>query len=135
HVAYWNLGRLAAALAPLFEDHGALQDGLDAYVACWERVERDNVAAKLGLAECREGDLALMQSLQVLLRDAEADMTLFFRLLGESLVGEGGFTAPRLAPLSDAFYAPETLEAMSPRFRDWLERYARRLEDDPLDEE
>jgi uncharacterized protein YdiU (UPF0061 family) len=130
HVAYWNLGRFAGALAPLFDAPDPLQDGLNAYVETWNRCERDNVAAKLGLAECRDEDLALMQSLHILMRDAEADMTLFFRLLGEA-----ESAAPKLAPLSDAFYAPETLEEMSPQFRDWLDRYAARLAQDPLDEE
>ena len=128
HVAYWNLGRFAAALAPLFDDLAPLEEGLRAYVATWEQCERDNATAKLGLGTFREGDLELMQSLQALMQEAEADMTLFFRLLCDA-----DFNAPKLAPLSDAFYSPEGLDGMAERFRDWLERWSARLGEDPMD--
>lgn len=129
-IAYWNLGRLAAALAPLFPSTEPLAEGLKVYVDTYAACDRDNIAAKLGFAECRDEDVALMRTLHGLMQDAEADMTLFFRLLCDA-----DFSAPKLAPLSDAFYAPETLEAMSYDFRDWLDRYGARLATDPLDPE
>jgi serine/tyrosine/threonine adenylyltransferase len=127
NVAGWNLGRLAQALSPLFGDVAPLQAGLDRYVAVYTAEDRAAVAAKLGLAECREGDLDLMQSLHSLLRDAEVDMTLFFRALVDV-----DFRAPALAPLHEAFYDEAKRDAAAPAFLDWLARYAARVADDPL---
>ncbi len=97
-VAYWNLGRLAQALAPLFEDVSALQDGLDRYVQHYRHRERAHIAAKLGLAECRDADVQLMEDLRSLMHQAEIDMTLWFRGLLDI-----DAEAPVLLPLLAAF--------------------------------
>src|SRR5690606_15128149 len=142
-VAYWNLGRLAGALSPLFDGVEPLQAGLQQFVDTYAAADRDNTARKLGLAECRDDDLALMQDLQDLLREAEVDMTLFFR----SLVDFGPTTGPEseagpssesgpiprgLVMFADAFYDDAKRDAATPAFNDWLDRYAARLRDDPL---
>ena len=129
-VAYWNLGRLAAALSPLFDGVAPLQAGLQRYVDRYEAADRENTARKLGLAECRDDDLALMQALQDLMRDAEVDMTLFFRELVDV-----DPAAPAFEPFAHAFYDDARREAATPSFNDWLSRYAARLRDDPLDRE
>ncbi|EIL98122.1 YdiU family protein [Rhodanobacter sp. 115] len=127
-VAWWNLSRLAGALAPLFGDIAPLQAGLDRYAAVYAEADRANMADKLGLAECREDDVALMQSLHGLLRQAEVDMTLWFRALGDL-----DANAPMLtSALRDAFYDEAKLRANEAAFGDWLQRYAARLADDPL---
>jgi len=127
-VAWWNLSRLAGALAPLFGDVAPLQAGLDRYAAAYAAAGRANIAAKLGLAECRDDDVALMESLHALLHVAEVDMTLWFRALGDIDAG-----TPVLAPaLRDAFYDEVKLRANEAGFADWLRRYAARLVDDPL---
>src|SRR5690606_7706946 len=119
-VAYWNLGRLAGALSPLFDGVEALQAGLQAYVDTFNAADRDNIARKLGLAECRDDDVGLMQALQTLLRDAEVDMTLFFRALVEfeSAGLESGVSAPGL--FADAFYDEANRVATAPAFDDWF---------------
>ena len=61
-IAYWNLGRLANALAPAFASTDPLHAGLQRYVDVFTAIERANVAAKLGLAECTDDDVALMQA-------------------------------------------------------------------------
>jgi len=126
-VAWWNLGRLAAALSPLFGDAAPLQAGLDEYVATWVAADRANVAAKLGLAECRDDDLALMQDLHGLMQQGAVDMTLWFRGLIDF-----DPQAPTLEGFGDVFHDEAKRLSVEPALRDWLNRYAARLAEDPL---
>jgi len=124
-IAYWNLSRLASALSPAFASIEPLQAGLERYTDIYVATERSNIAAKLGLGECLDEDLDLMQALYALLQDAEVDMTLFFRALSEVDLG-----APTLAPLTHAFYDEAKLRRAGPAFNDWLARYAARVRRD-----
>jgi len=127
NVAWWNLSRLAAALAPLFDGTEALQAGLDRYAAIYAAEDRATIAAKLGLAECRDEDVALMQSLHELLSEAEVDMTLWFRGLCE--IDRAGFS---LHDLDEAFYDEAKRSTSAPAFDGWLTRYRVRLTTDAL---
>lgn len=127
-VAYWNLTRLAQALSPLFEDVAPLHEGLARFQAVHARCERDDIAAKLGLAECQDADLALMADWLTLLHDGEMDMTLAFRGLIDL-----DPQAPPLAVLEEAFYSDARREAVLPALQQWLHRYAARLQADALD--
>jgi uncharacterized protein YdiU (UPF0061 family) len=127
-IAHWNLLRLAQALAPLFADAAPLQAGLDRYAEAYTAADRDNIARKLGLADCRDDDVELMRDLHALLQSAEADMTLFFRALAAVDV-----QAPALAPLADAFYDDGKRDAEEPAFAAWLSRYTARVRGDGLD--
>ena len=124
-IAHWNLGRLAAALAPVFRSTDPLYAGLDRYVHEYNRVSQAHLAAKLGLRECLDEDVALMEGLYALLRDADADMTLFFRHLSDVDVD-----TPSLQPLRASFYDPARLATVAPQFEDWLNRYAARVRQD-----
>jgi uncharacterized protein YdiU (UPF0061 family) len=121
-IAYWNLTRLANALAPLLESHDWLHAGLARYVQVHAEADRAHVAAKLGLRECSDADINLMQSLQTLLHSVEADMTLFFRALADV-----DPEAPSLVPLQNAFYDEAKLRQATPDFDAWLVRYAVRV--------
>jgi uncharacterized protein YdiU (UPF0061 family) len=126
-VAYWNLSQLAAALATVFPSTEPLHEGLERYVDTFTRADRDNVAAKLGLAECRDEDVELMQSLYGTLQAGEVDMTIFFRALSDI-----DPTAPTLAPLDEAFYDHERRLSIEPALEAWLQRYAARVRADTL---
>jgi uncharacterized protein YdiU (UPF0061 family) len=126
-VARWNLVRLAQAIAPLFADAGVLQAGIDAFGTAYDAADRDNIARKLGLAECRDDDAALIRDLHALMHAAEVDMTLWFRALMDF-----DPDAPTLALAGHAFYDMAKRDTHTPQFDDWLQRYAARLNDDPL---
>ncbi len=129
-VAYWNLTRLANALAPNFASTEPLQAGLQRYADTYAAAERHNIAVKLGLAECLDEDLGRMEQLQVLLASAEVDMALFFRELSDLRAAD--LDQPTLAPLACAFYDEAKLRQAEPAFIAWLSDYAARLRRDPL---
>jgi serine/tyrosine/threonine adenylyltransferase len=126
-IAYWNLGKLATALVPAFASTDPLQAGLQRYVDAYTAAERANVALKLGLAECADDDVELMEALYALLQEAEVDMTIFFRALSGV-----DADAPRLAVLDGAFYDDAKRRNAEPRFADWLTRYVARVRRDGL---
>ena len=129
-IAFWNLTRLANALAPAFASVEPLQAGLQRYAEAFAIADRETIARKLGFAECRDEDIALMQSLQGLLHAAEVDMTLFFRALADV-----DPDAPTLDPLREAFYDDGQMRLAEADFLDWLARYAARLRTDALSPE
>jgi uncharacterized protein YdiU (UPF0061 family) len=126
-VAYWNLGQLASALVPAFAGVDPLHAGLQRFIDVFTAADRGNVAAKLGLAECLDEDEELMQALHALLQEAEVDMTLFFRALGDV-----DPAAPDLAPIGAAFYDEAKRQRAGPAFQDWLRRYAARVRRDAM---
>lgn len=127
-VAYWNLGRLAGALSPLFDGVEALQAGLDRFIAAYSAADRGNTMAKLGLSEHLDGDAELMQSLLDLMQEGGMDMTLTFRALCDIEPGSAALPA-----FDHAFYEDGKRSALQPRLGDWLARYASRLEEDPVE--
>ena len=127
-IAYWNLMRLGQALSPLFEDVQLLNAGLQRYADVYTREDRNNIAGKLGLRECRDEDVERMQQLHKLLTDAEVDMTLFFRALADVNVN-----APSLEPLAHAFYDEDRRKATAPMFEAWLSAYGSRANEDAGD--
>ena len=129
-VAYWNLGQLAQALAPLFADPAPLQAGLQRFAGAFTAADRDTTARKLGLADCRDADVELIRDLHGLLHAHEVDMTLWFRALAEL-----DPAAPSLAVFEEAFYDAAKREAGEGAFNAWLQRYAARLADDALSAE
>jgi len=127
-IAYWNLTRLAGALSPLFGSAQPLQDGLQRYREAYAGADQDNIACKLGFAECRDQDIPLMEDLHSLLQAGEVDMTIFFRSLARVDADE-----PSLQAFAEAFYDEGKRVAVAPGLSAWLQRYRQRLQSDPLD--
>jgi uncharacterized protein YdiU (UPF0061 family) len=133
-IAYWNLARLAEALAPAFPSIDDLEAGLDRYAGTYEAATRAHVAAKLGLRECGDDDLDLMQSLYDWMHAAEVDMTIFFRRLA-ACEWTGGVTELTTAvdeQLREASYDPAKAQAHAGEWQAWLTRYQARLQRDNL---
>ena len=124
-IAHWNLSRLASALLPLFSSADPLHAGLDRYAAAFTEATRTSIAGKLGLRECTDDDVQLMEALHELLEQAEVDMTMFFRGLSDVPVD-----APTLEPLRQAFYDPVKMQRFEPDFHAWLTRYCARARAD-----
>lgn len=127
HVAYWNAGRLANALAPAFTSLEPLQEGMARFERAFIAADRGNAAAKLGLAEFADGDGQLLEDLHGLLAEGDVDMTLFFRALARL-----DLAVPTLAPFDDAFYDEAKRHETEARWNQWLQRYATRVKADCL---
>ena len=127
-VAYWNLTRLAQALAPLFGNVAPLEAGLERFRSAWDLAHCDLVARKLGLAHCEDEDLHLFADLQQLLHEGQVDMTLFFSALGGSDAED-----PELAAFAAAFYDMDARARIQAPLHDWLHRHRARQASDPLD--
>lgn len=88
-IAQWNLARLAECLLPLLaeDEEEALAQARAALGGFWPRFEAawlDGMRRKLGLAEAREEDVALVQDLLDRMTKNKVDFTLFFRALGDA---------------------------------------------------
>ncbi len=68
-----------------------------------------------------------MQALHALLQEAEVDMTLFFRALGDV-----DLDAPELSGFGHAFYDEVKQRRAEPAFNDWLLRYVPRVRRDGM---
>ncbi len=87
-VAHWNLACLGQALLPLLADDedaavAAAQESLNAFPALFEAAWLDGMRRKVGLAEARDGDAALVQDLLQRMANNNADFTLTFRRLSD----------------------------------------------------
>jgi uncharacterized protein YdiU (UPF0061 family) len=123
-IAYWNLARFAEALVPVFTSPDPLHAGLERFVASYESATREYVAAKLGLRECQDDDLDLMQSLLQWMQATEVDMTIFFRRLIDA---DGTTKEPGAAALfTDAFYNAPRAREHAGELDAWLTRYTSR---------
>lgn len=126
-VAFWNLTRLASALAPVFASADPLHAGLARYSKAYAAARENDIAAKLGLVECLDEDVERMEALYALMQAAEVDMTIFFRTLSGVDPDQ-----PSLAPLDCAFYDAGKRRQAEPGFISWLKDYGARVNRDGL---
>ncbi|MBM4777126.1 MAG: YdiU family protein [Archangiaceae bacterium] len=127
-VAQWNLMCLANALFPLVGEAKPLEDALEGYADIAAAEQLSMMRKKLGLAGDDVKDRELMRDLFRALMSTETDMTLFYRLLAR--VPAASVSAPDdalVAPLAEAFYAPEQVKGdVLEGFAEWLRRYLQR---------
>ncbi len=88
-IAQWNLARLAETLLPLLGDSEEAQlaeanAAIRAFPGHFEMAYSRGLNAKLGLAQMRDGDLALAHDLLDRMAHNRADHTLTFRLLADA---------------------------------------------------
>ena len=120
-IVQWNLARLAESVLPLLaaKQDAALEIANALLTGFAERFERRfhaGLAAKLGLAEPRAGDVELAMELLDHMTANEADMTLTFRRLGELSATD----ARADGPVRELFKRPEAFDAWVVKWRERL---------------
>jgi uncharacterized protein YdiU (UPF0061 family) len=80
-VAYWNLGRLANAIAPIIEEKEQLVTVIEAYEDIFWMKYSKMIGNKLGLDDIKPEDHNLLQELETMLVSIQPDMTIFYQLL------------------------------------------------------
>ncbi|MET4139991.1 protein adenylyltransferase SelO [Pedobacter sp. UYP1] len=80
-IGYWNLGCLASAIAPLFEETEQLSAALENYKTIYFSKYHAMMANKLGLDEFKAADQELIEMVEKTLNLLKADMTIFYQLL------------------------------------------------------
>jgi uncharacterized protein YdiU (UPF0061 family) len=117
-IAHWNLARLGETLLPLLDAEtdaavaaagGVLESFAARFHDCWSHGMR----AKLGVADGRPEDDALIDDLLALLQAQRVDFTSCFRALSSSARGDG-------RPARSLFEEPTAFDA-------WSERWQARL--------
>jgi uncharacterized protein YdiU (UPF0061 family) len=129
-IAQWNLLQLANAIYPLVDDAEALRNILNDYVEVYLSKWRTMRTDKLGLDTFLEEDESLHQDLSKLMQQLEVDMTIFYRRLSDvSVTSLKAENDALLAPIMDAFYAPDALTQQDKQaMADWMRLYLVRVE-------
>jgi uncharacterized protein YdiU (UPF0061 family) len=125
-IAHWNLVRLAQALLPLLgeDENRALASAraaIDAFPARFETELFAGLLRKIGIAEARDGDVALAGDLLERMAANKVDFTLLFRLL--CAAAEPGSDAD--GPVRALFEDPLA-------FDEWAVKWRERLAQTPL---
>ena len=142
-IALWNVMQLANALHVLVEDAAPLQEVLEHYQSQFEVQYHEIMGSKIGLTNVSRDDYEILTQLEELLQLTETDMTIFFRRLANIDVAklktdlaemDGSSTStPKpaddfLAPIMDAFYAPNELAGeVRVKWQAWFQQYVERL--------
>ncbi len=126
-VVFWNLTRLAQAVAPLFEDVQPLHDGLATFQVTLAACTRRDAAAKLGLAAADDAGMDLHQRWQQVMQEGGMDMTLAYRAL-MTLDPQ----VPDARVLDAVYYDAGRQAAVQGALAAWLADYAARLRADAL---
>jgi serine/tyrosine/threonine adenylyltransferase len=124
-IAHWNLVRLAQALLPLLgkDEEQALASAraaIDVFPARFEAALFSGLLRKIGVAEMKDGDIALAGDLLERMAANKVDFTLLFRLLCDA--AERGDEADK--PIRALFENPLA-------FDEWVANWRKRLTETP----
>lgn len=120
-MAYWNLGRLANALAFLVPETDKLVAVLQNYQDVYERKYYTMMAKKLGFDVLRPEDPALIDSFEEMLQVLKPDMTLFYQLL-IILPLEIGSSEDIEKHFYDSFYTPPDVVVLYAAIKNYSQR-------------
>ncbi len=130
-IALWNVAQLGQALLSLFPGPQVIEEGLNTFERYLNEYYRQMMADKLGLTTFRDDDRALVQELEDVLTVTPTDMTIFYRLLADLPVSEGGvYDEERFQLVRPAHYNPTLRTEHEQKIRTWLHRYAKRSRED-----
>ena len=129
-IGQWNLFQLANAIYPLIEEAEPLRKILNDYVELYDQKWQLMRAEKLGLSQSNPtADLDLNHELHKVLQLVETDMTIFYRKLADVDCENIKLSDNELlAPIMDAYYAPDALSFDDKtRTCNWLRQYQQRV--------
>jgi serine/tyrosine/threonine adenylyltransferase len=125
-IAYWNLGCLASAIAPLLPGTEKLVAELEAYEGYYYPKFYAMMGNKLGLDAVTEADINLIAELEKVLTNLKPDMTIFYQLLQE-LPRDQNPEQPLDEHFQESFYrVPDTTQLAE--LNNWLQAYLIRLQ-------
>lgn len=131
-IAYWNLGKLANAISPLFDDVEELENVLHSYETFFWNSYYGMMGNKLGLDKVGKQEKELISKFEEVLSEIQPDMTLFYRLLGQ--VPLDASPEMLIEHFNQSFYS-ELNASQKERFTDLLKRYIHIIEGNHLPRE
>lgn len=132
-VAYWNLGCLANAIAPLFNDPKQLAEALGEYKNIYFKKYQTMMGNKLGLDTIRPDDITLISELEKMLAALQPDITIFYQLLME-VPEEFKNQKEAIEHFSNSFYKDINEESGEILF-DFLKKYLARIDENTFGRE
>lgn len=132
-IAYWNLGCLASAIAPLLPDTVELVAALEEFEGIYLNQYAAMMGRKMGLDQVRQADVALVSQLEKTLTAVKPDMTIFFQQLMD-LPGEVENAGQVAAHFAGSLYA-DLNPAESETLFSFMQAYAARLKTNTISRE
>lgn len=124
-IGYWNLGKLANAISPLFDDVEPLEEALHSYEEIFWNAYYGMMGNKLGLDKVEKQDKELISEFEKALSTIQPDMTIFYRLLAE--VSSHMSEEAILEHFKESFYhEPDASEKKD--FKSLIDQYLERIE-------
>ncbi len=125
-IAYWNIGCLASAIAPLFTDIGPLKEAMAAFENQFLEAYFSMMGRKLGLDRVDQEDQRLILRLEQLMTELKPDMTIFYQLLMDLAEPVRNHT-DLINHFDEAFYGEPT-GAQAEQLRETVNLYLDRLD-------
>lgn len=126
-IGRWNMERLADALATILPNTEGLADAISHFDSTYMKHLTRSLASKFGLDSWQDTDGEMVNGIFELMSRAEVDMTLFFTKLAEL-----DLTDPRIDTISEAFYTNEGIQQFGDDVQQWLNTYAKRIQQSKL---